>query len=572
MYSQLSSSCTSCASRGRECGESHKVFGSKRCQQLSAHTVAGEPFQSILEEPAEQFAGNFIVTPANPAHALSEGALIPHCDSSTSVREVQLAEHELTIPQTPTLFPDEITTPQDWKYLQKLLQADLSDHLRDGSTSVIVTRNVSWNSNETPHPAMTAFLWPNFPLSSITFRYASLTFASYSEARDRTHTLKYLGKFYKYAQEAISSSSLIELVTASYPILLYAYMSRSPFRQVFVHFRGICAALTSREFEALSKNDQEQLQRIWQVSLPALRRAFWTSQTATTHASEEDLNLLKEICCVLQETSFLLYGDSTYRSDMGQELNLKLETLESYLAFYWEYYLAIRSGSNEGDSSSSHHISSISRLESSIRDIQQLIHALSLQQPLSAMLITQASRSVSPERNFGHYPEISIPPDVMYEHIKAASLYFWAKIIENFLDSSMSSSLSVHTSLALLRLAICVAKTRDWPWTRPHPLFWVGLSLTNSKCPSGEATLNVSLLSSARNFVMSELQNLLRSVISSHPSRAPYYQKKFETLFKFLEIVDISPPCQDLCSLNNGGSTLFKCNRMTGRLYESMEG
>lgn len=381
---------------------------------------------------------------------------------------------------------DEITTPQDWIYLQKLLQADLADHLGDDSRSVIVVRDITWNYDENPHPAITVYPWPMFPLSSSTFRYAALTFASYSEGNDGC-TLKYLAKFYEHAQKSIDSSSLVEVVAASYPILLYAFRSRAPFRQVLIHFKGICEGLTSRQFEALSLQNRGGLEKIWLFSLPALRRAFWASQTATTHPSAQDLELLSDVCDALQGTSFLLYGDITQTN--GRR---RLEALEVYLAFYWEYHLAIRSGT-PGVSSKSSTMPSKSGMESCIRDIVQLIHTFSLQHPASVSIITQASRGVSPDKNFEDYRDIVLPPATIYADIKPAYLFFWSKILENALDSSMSGPFSIHASIALLRLAKNVGKTDDRDWALYHPLFWTGICLTSRTCPSGTNSVNANL-------------------------------------------------------------------------------
>ena len=480
--------------------------------------------------------------------AASDSSLILHSQSSALVLAVRPRE---TIPPLPTLFPDEVTTSQDWRYLQKLLQDDLADHLGDGSSSVIVVRHVTWNYNDTPHPTSTAFPWPTFPLSSSTFRYAALTFASYSGANDSC-TLKYLGKFYEHAQKAIASSSLIEVMTASYPVLLYAFRSGAPFRQVLIHFKGICEGLTSRQFEALSLQNRQQLQNLWLLSLPALRRAFWTTQTAATHPSAEDLELLGDVCGSLQATSFLLYRDITQTNSRG-----RLEALEAYLAFYWEYHLAIRSRMPT------------SGLESCIRDVVQLIHAFSFQNPASAFLITQASRAISVQNNFDDYPDVVLLPEVIFEDIEAAYLYFWSKMLENALDSSVFNSSSIHASIALLRLAKSVSETRGWIWARHHPLFWTGIGLTSKTCPSGMTPFNSELTFLARKFLITSLQHSFDSIVSRHPSRERYYRHKFDTLFNFLEQTDSSHPSQDLYTMNGGGSTIYKCNRMTGRLYLS---
>ena len=192
--------------KGLECGEKHHAFGSKRLQPLSTHIALGYTLQPIVQESSKTLKIYSLKVLTQVEIEIIQGSLIPQFQSSALVRTVQPTQHEFPISRTPTLFPDKVTTPQDWRYLQKLLQAHLSNHLRDGSTSVVVSRNVTWDFYDIPHLALTAFLLPDFPLSSVTFRYASLAFASYSGARDNRHTLKYLGKFYKHAEQAITSS------------------------------------------------------------------------------------------------------------------------------------------------------------------------------------------------------------------------------------------------------------------------------------------------------------------------------------------------------------------------------
>ena len=69
-----------------------------------------------------------------------------------------------------------------------------------------------------------------------------------------------------------------------------------------------------------------------------------------------------------------------------------------------------------------------------------------------------------------------------------------------------------------------------------------------------------------QNFVMSWLQPLLNQVVSYNPSHERYYQDKFDTPLSFLELVDSSPPSQDIYTMNSGGSSIYKYNKMTGRL------
>ena len=465
-------------------------------------------------------------------------SLVSTYRSSPASRTLATLEVQLPISRMLTTFPDEPTTSEDWRYLQKLLQSDLSDYLGDGSSSVLTVRKVTWNQDQLPHSAKTAFPWPTFPLSSVMFRYASLTFASYSETSDNDQTLRYLGKFYQHAREAISSSSLIEVVMASYLILLYAYVSRAPFHQVFIHFKGICGVFTSPLFKTLSRENRRDLQRVWKLCLPALRRAFWTTYQASSTACVEELELLREIYITLQDTSYILYEDIGPSPDIDHEMRARLDVLESYLTFYWDFYLAIR-GQIPDEASETPHMSTLSALETSIRDIVQLIVTFTFQYPASTTLVTQASRTVSPEINFHDYPDIVFPEGMKFEDIKAASLYCWAKVIENALRSSIPNPGSVHASLVLLRLNAVISKRLGWPWARPSLLFWAGLSLRNSICSSGTTDSGLELMSLAKVFIITELQSQMVAVISSYPSYERYYLQKFKTIFKFLETIHL---------------------------------
>ena len=446
----------------------------------------------------------------NDEQSATELSLISHPSAL-----VQSVPQYSRIPYMLSPFPGEAMTSEDWRFLQKLLQSDLSDCLGVGSKSVVVARNINWHQYKNPHPVVTAFPWPSFPLSSVTFRYASLTFASYSGTKPSSQTLRYLGKFYKLVQEAILSSSLVEVVAACYPILLYEYVSRAPFKKVFVHFKGLCGALVLLRFEKLSVPDRKQLQNIWQGSLPALRRAYWTSHAASAVASAEELNVLQEIYDTFQSTSFMLDTNMSQDEHRSHQLRSRLHSLECYLVFYWDYYLAMRGRTTESPCEDSDE-SSLMSLETSIRDIVHLIYAFAFQQKPTAALITQVSKTVSHRTNFLDYPDVVLPVDAKFEHIKAAFLYCWAKIIDNVLLSSTVSAGSVLSSLVLLRLAKCVFQSGlgqpdGLPWSLTHSIFWSGLSLTHNTCPSGNATANLKLIAISKKLDHSQSRKNTRS-------------------------------------------------------------
>lgn len=96
-----------------------------------------------------------------------------------------------------------------------------------------------------PHAIGRGFMvpWPDFPLSSKPFRYA--VFALSSHSRRSAHTqncVNNLAKFYKYINEAIEASSLMEVFMSSYAALLYSYQYEQRFESAFTFFEGICLA------------------------------------------------------------------------------------------------------------------------------------------------------------------------------------------------------------------------------------------------------------------------------------------------------------------------------------------
>ena len=451
-----------------------------------------ESVDPSVGDSSQGFDETLLVCSQLAVTAISDLSLIPSYQSAALVSNANLTE---SIPHSLGPFPNETMTSEDWRYLEKLLHSDLSDHLKDGSSSVLLVRNIAWKRHELPHPATTSFPWPTFSLLSMTFRYTSLTFASYSGTNERFQTLRYLGKFYEHARDAISRSSLVEIVSASYPILLYTYKSQLPFNQVFVHFKGICAALVSPLFKRLPVHDRRQLQSYWQASLPVVRRAYWTSHSAESIVGEDELLVLKEVYATLRVTSFMLYADTNQREYESRELRLRLDTPECYLEFYWDYYLAIRCRSPTLALSESSGESALLSLETSIRDVIQLIYVVALQQPPSAEIIAQVSRISSITINFQEYPDVVLPGDAGFDHVRAAFMYSWAKVVEIILLASTNNAGRIHSSFCLLRLVNCVIQLNDgWPWRLTHSLFLCGLSLTKNRYPLGKACITMKLI------------------------------------------------------------------------------
>ena len=437
---------------------------------------------------------NLVVQNSSQSHSFRKGqkegatndvSRVSSHHSSALVRYVANIVFTSPIPRSLHQFPDEATASEDWRYLQRFLLSDLSDHLQEGSSSIVVVRNINWYQHYNPCPVRTAFPWPGFSLSSKTFRYASLTFASCSATVETPETLQYLAKFYKFAQESISNSSTVEVASACYLILLYAYKIKAPLAKVLVHFKGICAAIASIHMENLSVHDQRNLKNIWQGSLAALRRAYWTTHGATSHVSNEELHFLGDIYSAFQTTVFMFHGLISQIGDTPGELRWKLDTLECYLAFYWDYYLALRCHTHN-PAFETWKEALLSSLETSIQDVVHLIYAFVLQQPVCASIIMQASQIVSARINFIEYPAVIAPNGTDFEQVKATFLYCWAKIVENTLLSATPCRGSVHSALVLLRLIHRFSPTFDcWPWPMTPPLFWSCLSLKNDTCPSG---------------------------------------------------------------------------------------
>jgi len=394
-------------------------------------------------------------------------------------------------------FPDECLNSVDWTFLQHLLQFQISDHLGAKSSTVLLVRPLLWETARRSNPVETAFPWPDFNLSSTAFRFAALAFASYvPESEISTHTLRYLDKAYKYVREAVSSSSLVEVAAASYVILLYEYVSSESLEKLLVLFKGLCSALMALQFATLPPSDRTLLYNLWHNSVQAIRRASWALKEAKVSVSEQELSLLAEMHKILASTSFMFSLLSSFDVTQPTHACMDVETLESYLSMYWDYYLAVRNDiPNRLQDSQSSFGKRVVFIETSIREIFHLIHFFVLQQPTAGLLITQATRHVSTETNFFDYPELVLPTGAKYENVKAAVLFCWAKVLENAMVRSTHSYgnlAAVHSSIVLLRLCRSgfFLSPEGWSgYSITRSLFWCGLNLTNQVSPSGKPLL-----------------------------------------------------------------------------------
>ena len=191
--------------------------------------------------------------------------------------------------------------------------------------------------------------WPDFPLSSKPFRYAVFALSSRSEQSSRTHQcVNNLAKFYKYINEAIETSSFMEVFMSSYAALLHSYQSEQRFESVFTFFEGICLAY-SQIVKQLSNSCNDRGRAITvNLTLIGCLRTFLGSYLRRDFYAAEDFQLLWKLHTNLQ---ILLPWASTIShvcisqkvvDSSGQQIYEQLLALDYLFRFHLHQYLTVK--------------------------------------------------------------------------------------------------------------------------------------------------------------------------------------------------------------------------------------
>ena len=415
----------------------------------------------------------------------------PEENSATGIRPEESSANEVN-----SKVLDESMTQLDWKYWRSLYQHRASDPLGRRVLSVTIAQEI-----KSPHrKSVTIVLpWPQFPVSSKPFRYAALTFASALAGNKMSHdTCFYLSRFYKYTREAIAASSLVEVAVASYAILLFHYSAADSFDHMFIHFEGICERIIHIQDRIFSDN-LDFLRELWESAFQAMQRVIWAGIPATWEVTETELQKLFKVFSITRNMSFIEDGPDEDINDLTKEQrHARLDFLECLLAFYLDYYLALKTYSDISKNSAF-----ITLVGDSLRDvIRQIIRTMrgavivrSLLGLVTEDLYLCAAFDILP--TLSEQPNLVLPAEASYDDVKAALLFGWARLLNDFLipvttephDSVCSTRVTSSVVLwRLCRMAFANDTFAQHPsgLSLTRALFWIGLSITKRESPFGK--------------------------------------------------------------------------------------
>jgi len=394
--------------------------------------------------------------------------------------DVSSSLEALSPPRSPSMPVDDIFHDADRKYLQFLPKLYGS---RPETTPVQLV-GVSFREwKPTSTCAEFIFPWPTFPLASKVFRYAFLAFCSQfvDPGPANPDTFPYLAKFYKYMQQAINVSSFSEVVVASYAILCYVSLGSNPepLKTLLAFFNGMIqgqANITSSDQCILTM--MQDLQR-W--SLLPLQGGYWLQASPTSGVSDEEYSSLWELHKSLQRVERLpRFVDHNFTA---KSISERLTTLDVYLRFYLDHYLALRQRQNFAGEINQ-------RRQCIVDALQQIVVEITYQVPrlaeprklldLTAEFQTWPWTWNSPVIDHGNF--IS-PIALDLTSKRQCLLYGLARVVGDALLVSEGNHIS-NLSSAITLSRICALALDQSPLPSPISalpyIFWAGLKISKA--------------------------------------------------------------------------------------------
>ena len=281
--------------------------------------------------------------------------------------------------------PDDEVTTTDARYLESLCKFTRSNPIPFPPclNLLSVTHLMSLNPGN-DFLVRFAVSWPSFPIDSKPFRYGSLALSSsYVRNSPDPDRFNYLDKFYKYTKEAIEASSTVEVLVASYAVLLCSFRTNEALEIVLRFFNGVRD--TSLLFVPDSSNASCDLNAyrttnsVLLGSVKTLHFAYLKRDLSAT----EDFDLLWLVHNSLCKLLFRLFVPTSIRS-LPIELDLleRLKELDYYMRFYVDLYLCVieQHGGRE-----------VAQVTASLRHILSEIIALVAQMDKSQKVIRDAT-------------------------------------------------------------------------------------------------------------------------------------------------------------------------------------
>lgn len=334
--------------------------------------------------------------------------------------------------------------------------------------------------------------WPAFHMSSMSFRYAFLAYASQvGQEESGSESDRFRDKSIQYIKQAIDDNSIAEVFSASYVMLHYAAASekKQPFANVLTYFDGLTIALADAKKVANDTNEREMIETLWRWSLFPVQGAYWLHASRTSQGFPEEFRLLHKLYSILKTSTCAHCPRFPLRTPSPEAINERLGVLEVYFRFILDYYLAIRKRSDPEQQQL--RLEVVQALNGIVAQISELVPQLS--QP-AKLLFRARDRFLGwpwawnvPE---GRHGELALGPVSTFDiNAKRFSLLFGLAMVINdaILVAEQNSLPDAGCGVFLARL--CAISLDQSPLPSPlnvvRHLFWAGLYTTTSNEPIG---------------------------------------------------------------------------------------
>jgi hypothetical protein len=467
----------------------------------------------------------------------------------------------VALPRPLPIAPDDAL---DLQYFERIPQFHPTDFaFKPDGKSVTLKRGLQNSS----HPTIVMTLpWVNFPYTSKPFRYAALAFASsgWDGNGKKVDMANYIAKFRQYTQA--SATSVMEVVAASYTMLLHAFAACEPFEEMLLHFEGLCAAMG--EMAAGGNNQLEFMDSSWQKAVYTLYTVF-SRMYNTLDVGPAEFELLEKLHSVLQGMSYRLklYANADFRNLSVDSIYSRLETLECFMVFHLDHYLARRNRyRTEWDNGMQTNVGR--SLRQVLQHIIEIVPRLSTTRTLLA-LVKRLSQSAISESYLGSSGVL----EFHLQDVKSALTFHLAILLENSIispSSERNDELTVSAAMSLCWLCnIAFSMKSKKALLTTRCLFWAGLVLSEDLFPDGkESSWNYLLMELANKWIMKALSHRRKHRLeNSIPARRSYVEYKFMSIIRLLRSANSCDSFHDIWTLTSEDVDVFLCNRLVGTVY-----
>jgi hypothetical protein len=409
-----------------------------------------------------------------------------------------------------------------------------------------------------------------YPWSSKCSQYALIAMESSRQSGGKYNqvTAYYYQKGLESIGEAISTSALIEVLMASYAMLMYTCFSEyESFRATVFFYNGISAAclkLIEQPFSIKSKC-LPWASKLWLTSLQLLEISYWSAVRRSLLDPSGQYGFSDDIYSVILCSFGLtclekIQGWRPFRSEI-----CATEPLRTNLMFCLDYYLASKTCTLPGKDSRDRSCSAINRILRQI--IVQTPQRDSIRRVLNEAMnsVTRHEPHKTPQLNSALQSSISV------NDVCDTLLFGIAKLIQKLMEFEYENtgiSEAFPTAEILCRLcALSIHHTGARDLLLTYGLFLAGLVI---RARINFARTNTSLLSTdikVNRWIREQLQVERECRRRVFDEQGDHANAVYDSLFAMLDLVDSRMDYNiDIFSLESEGISVFSCHRMLGSL------